>query len=205
LVVSDEWLVIKLGYPGSIAGLEFDTSSLICNHSPVVSVEGLVESTADRPTGGAKHEREGVLEESHCSSSIMEWATQPWTSILPEVSLNPNSRQGFKLKKLTSVNYTHIRLRRCSESGLLSRPRVYGTVQRSYPEDEYEVFDLASIITGSTVADYSGDHFGHPSNLLLPGRGCDTSDGWETKRSSAEDHEWCQIKYDDTFMKKKGK
>lgn len=208
MVLSDKSIVVELGYPGSIAGFEVDTSSLTGNHSPIVSVEGLVASTIapkDMLSSEVESECEGKLEESHRPSSTEKWASQPWASVLPEVSLNPNSRQGFKLEKLTSVNYTHIRFRLCSENASLSRPRVYGAVQRFYPEDKYEVFDLAAAATGSTVADYSGDHSGHPSNLLLLGRGRHTSDGWEIKRSSSESHdEWCQIKYVvDTYMKKK--
>ena len=40
----------------------------------------------------------------------------------------------------------------------------------------------------------SDQHFGKGSNLILPGRGNDMSDGWETKRSRVKGHtEWAVI------------
>ncbi|GJJ76362.1 ureidoglycolate lyase [Entomortierella parvispora] len=194
LAVSDEWLVIKLGYPSSIVGFEVDTSSA-SSQPPLVSVEGLIEpaTSGDRSTIEKRCEREGVFDRSHHPTSAEDWAGQPWASLLREVGLSPSSRQGFKLKKSSSVSFTHIRFRRSLE-GKLSCLRVYGSARQSFPEDRHEVFDLVSMAAGSTVTGYSNGHFGHPSNLLLPGRGQDTSDGWGTNMSSAEDDVvWCQI------------
>lgn len=41
----------------------------------------------------------------------------------------------------------------------------------------------------------SDQHFGVGSNLILPGRGKDMGDGWETKRSRVKGHkDWVIIK-----------
>jgi allantoicase len=45
------------------------------------------------------------------------------------------------------------------------------------------VMDLAHVFSGGRVVYTSDQHFGVGSNLLLPGRGKDMGDGWETKRS----------------------
>lgn len=72
--------------------------------------------------------------------------------------------------------------------GGLSRFRVYGQVQTIFPENKHELYDLAAVSSGSKVTDFSDAHYGHPSNMLLPGRGHDMSDGWETRRSRTPGH-----------------
>jgi allantoicase len=57
------------------------------------------------------------------------------------------------------------------------------------------VIDLAHVANGGLVVAYSDQHFGRASNLLLPGRGIDMGDGWETRRSRGFDHcDWAIIK-----------
>ena len=56
-------------------------------------------------------------------------------------------------------------------------------------------FDLAHVFAGGRVEFVSDQHFGVGSNLILPGRGKDMGDGWETRRSRAEGHkDWVIIK-----------
>lgn len=56
-------------------------------------------------------------------------------------------------------------------------------------------FDLAHVFAGGRVVHVSDQHFGVGGNLILPGRGKDMGDGWETKRSRAKDHkDWVIIK-----------
>ncbi|KAF9978856.1 Allantoicase [Actinomortierella ambigua] len=127
--------------------------------------------------------------------TLEDWATEvEWTPILSKVALKPSSRHGFRLSQPTTTAFTHVRLCMYPDGGV-ARLRVYGKVSPVLPKDEAEVFDLASIATGAQVEAYSDAHFGHPSNLLLPGRGTDMSDGWETKRSrSPGHHDWSLIK-----------
>ncbi|KAF9580526.1 Allantoicase, partial [Lunasporangiospora selenospora] len=186
---SADWCVIQLGYPGTIAGFEVDTAFFTGNHSPFVSVEGYVAKDG----AGAVEENAGRNAEA-VPSSIEEWESATWAPILPKVPLNPDSRHGFLLRAPTTEYYTHIRFRMYPDGGV-SRLRVYGKVHQVVPEDKAEVFDLAAVGAGATVRAFSDAHFGHPSNLLLPGRGHDMSDGWETKRSRSPGHiDWCQIK-----------
>lgn len=64
-----------------------------------------------------------------------------------------------------------------------------------FPVDESEAFDLAHVFAGGRVEFTSDQHFGVGSNLILPGRGKDMGDGWETKRSRAKGHnDWTIIK-----------
>ncbi|KAF9435264.1 hypothetical protein BGZ76_006601 [Entomortierella beljakovae] len=164
-----DWCVIQLGYAGTVAGFEIDTSYFTGNHSPFVSVEGYTETDSSKTR---THE---------------EWATVQWTPILNKVPLNAHSRHGYKLEQPSANFYTHIRFCMYPDGGV-ARLRVYGTVHAVRPANKNEIYDLASASAGSTVTDLSDAHYGHPSNMLLPGRGHDMSDGWETKRSRAPGH-----------------
>ncbi|KAF9158398.1 Allantoicase [Actinomortierella ambigua] len=223
---SFDWTVIRLAYPGSIAGFEVDTAFFTGNHAPFVSVEGYTAKSIASAASGANgtvnsNEVNGELnkglkrlELASCQTSVAsssssggaseyfedgfaleDWATEAdWTPILPKVALKPSSRHGFRLSQPTSSAFTHVRLCMYPDGGV-ARLRVYGKVSPILPKDKNEVFDLASIATGALVEAYSDAHFGHPSNLLLPGRGADMSDGWETKRSrSPGHHDWSLIK-----------
>ncbi|CAL4233611.1 unnamed protein product, partial [Meganyctiphanes norvegica] len=44
------------------------------------------------------------------------------------------------------------------------------------------LIDLASVENGCQCVAYSDAHYGHPRNLLNPGRGVNMGDGWETAR-----------------------
>ncbi|KAF9918485.1 Allantoicase [Lobosporangium transversale] len=173
-----DWCVIQLGYAGHIAGFEIDTAYFTGNHAPFVSVEGYTETSASKASART-HE---------------EWAAVEWAPVLTKVPLNPGSRHAFKLEQPTTDYYTHIRFCMYPDGGV-ARLRVYGNVHQIHPANKHEIYDLASAAAGSVVTDFSDAHFGHPSNMLLPGRGHDMSDGWETKRSRAPGHvDHCTIR-----------
>ncbi|KAG0206434.1 Allantoicase [Mortierella sp. GBA30] len=191
-----DWCVIELGFPGTIAGFEVDTAFFTGNHSPFVSVEGFV---AARPRTGVVvvgDDDDGANSDvgTPVPDSAEGWGSVNWVPILPRVALNPDARHGFKLEVPTEQFYTHIRFRMFPDGGV-ARLRVYGTVRQILPDNRGEVFDLAAVGAGGRVEGFSDAHFGNPANLLLPGRGHDMSDGWETKRSRAPGHiDWCHIK-----------
>lgn len=58
----------------------------------------------------------------------------------------------------------------------------------SFPDDPSALIDLAHVFSGGGTVFTSDQHFGVGSNLLLPGRGKDMGDGWETKRSRETGH-----------------
>ncbi|KAF9915381.1 Allantoicase [Lobosporangium transversale] len=173
-----DWAVIQLGYAGTIAGFEIDTAFFTGNHAPFVSVEGVKETSIEKAA----------------SRTYEEWATVEWTPILSKVALDPNTRHGFKLEEPTKDFYTHLRFCMYPDGGV-ARLRAYGTVHMVVPENKHEIYDLASAAAGSVVTEFSDAHYGHPSNMLLPGRGHDMSDGWETKRSRTPGHvDYAKIK-----------
>ncbi|KAF9175351.1 Allantoicase [Mortierella sp. AD011] len=194
-----DWCVIQLGYPGTIVGFEIDTAFFTGNHSPFVSVEGFVAADSVGVNGaigsaGSHQQVSGEAPQSAVPESAEGWANANWVPILPKVALNPDSRHGFKLGQATTSFFTHVRFRMFPDGGV-ARLRVYGKVRQVLPEDKAEIFDLVAAGAGGRVEAFSDAHFGNPSNLLLPGRGHNMSDGWETKRSRAPGHvDWCLIR-----------
>lgn len=78
--------------------------------------------------------------------------------------------------------------------GGIARFRLYGTAVPVFPEDVNATFDLAATVNGGVAVSCSDQHFGTKENLLLPGRGKDMGDGWETKRSRGEHTDWAIVK-----------
>lgn len=79
--------------------------------------------------------------------------------------------------------------------GGIARFRVFGTAVPVFPEDPEAVLDLAFVGNGGHAVSCSDQHFGTKDNLLLPGRGKDMGDGWETSRSRVEGHvDWVVVK-----------
>ncbi|PVG00365.1 Allantoicase-domain-containing protein, partial [Serendipita vermifera] len=115
-----------------------------------------------------------------------------WVEILPRVNLGPSSRHLFTIPQ-TDRPYSHVKLNMYPDGGI-ARFRVYGLVSPIFPALT-ETFDLASVYSGGRTVLVSDQHFGIGSNLVLPGRGKDMSDGWETKRSRTLGHkDWAIIK-----------
>ena len=90
--------------------------------------------------------------------------------------------------------FTHVRLQMFPDGGI-ARFRLFGHAIPILPQNVDTVFDLAATVNGGVAAACSDQHFGTKDNLLLPGRGEDMGDGWETKRSRGKDHvDWVIVK-----------
>ncbi|KAG2368352.1 allantoicase [Suillus spraguei] len=160
-----DWCTIKLGTTGIITGFDIDTTHFNGNEAPEASVD-------------VAHEfpNEGTM----------------WKGILPKVRLGPSRRHLYKIPATGQATYVRLKI---YPDGGIARFRVYGHVAPAFPANPIEPFDLAHIFAGGKVVAASDDHFGSSSNLLLPGRGKDMGDGWETKRSYTKDHQdWVTIK-----------
>ena len=53
--------------------------------------------------------------------------------------------------------------------------------------------DLGSIKNGGLVVECNDMFFGPKDNLIMPGRGKNMGDGWETKRKREPGHDWVII------------
>lgn len=165
-----DWVIIKLGVTGHATGCEVDTAFFNGNEAPAISLEGC------------------VLGESQ------DVSTAQWEEIVPETPCGPSQRHFFQFSRATEKLYTHVRLHQHPDGGI-ARFRLYGHVQPRFPTDRSEILDLASVKNGAVALSCSDQHFGRKENLILPGRGKDMGDGWETARSREKGHcDWAIIR-----------
>lgn len=164
-----DWCIIQLGTPGHLIGFDIDTSHFSGNEAPAGSVEVLYGTPDESPRADDKR----------------------WSEVLPKTSLGPNSRHLFRIPRTDVINFVKLKI---YPDGGVARFRVYGEVAPVHAL-EATPFDLAHVFAGGRVVYVSDQHFGVGSNLILPGRGKDMGDGWETKRSRSKGHkDWVIIK-----------
>jgi allantoicase len=171
-----DYVVIRLGVAsGIVEGVEIDTAFFSGNHAPAISVEG-VFNPSDEEVVSWKGERGN------------------WEPILGIQECGPSQRFGWKLVVPTKRAYTHVRLNMYPDGGI-ARFRLFGHAVPVFPEDKEAIFDLAAAQNGGVAISCSDQHFGVIANLILPGRGKDMGDGWETSRSRGKDHiDWAVIR-----------
>lgn len=172
-----DWVVIRLGVAsGTVSGVEVDTAFFSGNHAPHISVEGCFNLDDDE---------------------VLSWkgGRGGWETVLGVQECGPSQRFGWKLQGASdSKRYTHVRLNMYPDGGI-ARFRLFGHAVPVFPADADAVFDLAAAQNGGVAVGCSDQHFGTKDNLLLPGRGKDMGDGWETKRSREPGHvDWAVVR-----------
>jgi allantoicase len=173
-----DWVVVRLGAAsGRVVGVEVDTAFFSGNHAPAISVEGCV---------------------SEDDAEVVGWAGARgrWEPVLDIRECGPSRRFAWRLAAPTAAAYTHVRLNMYPDGGI-ARFRLYGHAVPVLPaaQDAGALVDLASAQNGGVAVACSDQHFGAKDNLLLPGRGKDMGDGWETARSRARGHvDWAIVK-----------
>ncbi|ANZ75126.1 BA75_02403T0 [Komagataella pastoris] len=164
-----DWVVIKMGVSSAkLIGAEVDTAFFNGNHAPFITVEAAI-----------------------CTDENIDSAK--WDLIIDKQECGPTQKHFFVRDEITETAYTHVRLKQYPDGGI-ARFRLYGKVVPIRPSDINTIIDLANVNNGGVVQAFSDQHFGSADNLLLPGRGHDMSDGWETKRSRSKGHiDWAVI------------
>jgi allantoicase len=155
-VPGNDHCIIKLGLPGTIFGFDIDTNFFLGNHPPFAAVEACELKNGD-PT-----------------------AQTIWEEILPKSPLKPGSQNLFSCK--STKRYTHVRLQIYPDGGV-ARFRVYGQVSVDWSQFKSgQLVDLAAVQNGAKVLCCNDMFFSSKDNLIMPGRGVNMGDGWETKR-----------------------
>ncbi len=171
-----DWVVIRLGVAsGTVEGIEVDTAFFTGNYAPFISVEGCFSDNDD---------------------DAVSWqgTRGGWETIVGIRECGPSQRFSWKLDEPTQKQYTHVRLNMYADGGI-ARFRLFGHAVPVFPADPNAVLDLAAAQNGGVAVSCSDQHFGTKDNLLLPGRGKDMGDGWETARSRGKDHiDWTIVK-----------
>ncbi len=154
-----DWCIIQLANAGIIHGVDIDTNHFMGNHPPVASLDACYIATNDS----------------------IDMETINWTEILPKTALNPGSQH---LLAITDKNvYSHVRLNIYPDGGV-ARLKVYGEVVKDWSMLKAdEIIDLAAALNGAKSVLCNDMFFSHMDNLIMPGRGVNMGDGWETKRN----------------------
>ena len=167
-----DWCVVQLATSGSIAGFDIDTNFFLGNHPPHAAIEGINLSNPN---------------------AVSDWDALDWQEILPKSHLDAGSQNFYEChnKQL----FTHIRLHIYPDGGV-ARLRVYGKVFKDWSQvaPNTEV-DLAAAINGGTALACNDMFFSAMGNLIMPNRGANMGDGWETKRNrTPNNRDWVVLK-----------
>lgn len=155
----NDWCIVQLATSGIIKGIDIDTNHFLGNHPPFASID------ATYLTHKENFDPDKVN----------------WKEILPRSPLKPGSQNFFEIH--SGEIYTHLRLNIFPDGGV-ARLKVYGDVfidWLNFPKGN--VVDLAASINGARAILCNDMFFSHMDNLIMPGRGLNMGDGWETKRN----------------------
>ena len=166
-VAGHDWCIVRLARAGRVHGVDLDTSHFTGNFPPAASLEACFVASGDP--------------DAHTA----------WQPLLPSVNLRGNSHHYFTIANDAPVSHLRVNL---YPDGGLARLRVYGTPEfDASARDADGLIDLASALNGATVVAANNQHFGLASTLLMPGRGVNMGDGWETRRRREPGNDWCVI------------
>ncbi len=167
-----DWAVLQLATPGKIVGFDIDTNFFLGNHPPHASIEAI-----------------NIVD----ASAISDWEKVEWKEILPKSHLDAGSQNFYESN--SDEIYTHIRLHIYPDGGV-ARLRVYGEVFKNWDAVAVdEEVDLVAAINGGKAIACNDMFFSAMGNLIMPGRGANMGDGWETKRNRTPgNRDWVILK-----------
>jgi allantoicase len=140
--------------------VDIDTNHFLGNHPPFASLEG------------------AFIEEDE---TITDYEIVNWKVLLPSSPLEPGSHNYYEITDSSAI--THVRLHIYPDGGV-ARLKVYGEVVKDWSTvNTSETINLAAATNGARAVLCNDMFFSHMDNLLLPGRGVNMGDGWETKRN----------------------
>lgn len=155
-----DWCIIQLATSGKIYGVDIDTNHFLGNHPPHASIDAAYIQN---------------------DWSENDPAAITWKEILPKSPLQAGSQNFYEI---TDHNiYTHLKLNIYPDGGV-ARLKVYGEVFKDWSTvDAGETINLAAATNGAKSVLCNDMFFSHMDNLIMPGRGINMGDGWETKRN----------------------
>jgi len=152
-----DWCIIKLGVQGKIRGVDIDTNFFLGNHPPHASIEAC-----------------------NLPSEPNDWEAVEWTEILGKSHLDAGSQNFYEVK--SEATWTHLKLHIYPDGGV-ARLRVYGDVDIDWESKKDQTIDLAAAVHGGRSLQCNDMFFSSKDNLIMPGKGVNMGDGWETKRN----------------------
>jgi allantoicase len=171
-----DWCIIRLGLAGIVRGVMVDTSHFKGNFPPHFSLEACDLGRTAPYTDEKKRLRDPATR---------------WVQLMPQTALAGDAPNPFSVRHDSPA--THLRLKIHPDGGV-ARLRVHGEVVPDRTRAWRSEIDLIAIENGGSVVASSDEFFGAPLNLLMPGRGRDMGDGWETRRRRGPGHDWVVLK-----------
>ena len=169
-IAGHDWALVRLGVKGVIRGFDVDTSHFTGNYPPAVSIEATVSASDD----------------------VDALQAAAWTEILPATALGPSRHH--LLECASREAWTHLRVNIYPDGGI-ARLRVYGRPVGALAEASADQrVDLVATENGGRAVAWNDASFGSSvAALMLPGRGLDMGDGWETRRRREPGNDWCVL------------
>ena len=162
-----DWCIVKMARPGVVHAVEIDTTHFTGNYPPAASLEAC-HYEGQQPDNAVK-----------------------WQQLIPRTPLQGNSV--YQQVVHNDHVYTHLRLHMYPDGGI-ARLRVYGTPFVDWTRVvKGQSVDIAAARNGGVALACNNEHFGKMNNLLLPGRGSNMGDGWETRRRREPGNDWVVI------------
>ena len=162
-------VIIRLGAPAVIRGVNIDTAFFKGNFPPFASVEGA--TILGYP-------------------SVAELLEADWVTLLERSALEGDTANVFATAGPERL-ITHLRLTIYPDGGV-ARFRAYGEVQPD-PRFMGGRVDLAATVNGGRITGCSNMFYSSPANVLAPGRASVMSDGWETARRRDDGNDWLTV------------
>ena len=157
-----DYLIIKLGKPGSIDKVNVDTSHFNGNQPSMISLEG-------------------------CYSKLNNIENFKWKTLISKKKTKANNHHIFKSSSKSI--FTHIRFNIFPDGGV-ARLRLYGNISKENNYLKNKRTNLASLLDGASVIACNNEHFGKAENILAPGKAKNMGDGWETRRRRDKGFDW---------------
>ncbi len=161
-----DFAVVKLGRRGRIAAVDVDTAFFTGNYPPEAMLEAA--DTVEEPADG------------------------DWRPLVPRSPLKGDAHNLFDTDASQPCRWLRLHI---YPDGGVARLRVYGTVAVDWsavaPDEEV---NLAAVENGAVALGWNDAHYGHPANMLAPGRAPVMEDGWETARRRTPGNDWCVIR-----------
>ncbi len=170
-VPGHDWCIIQLATSGKIHGVDIDTNHFLGNHPPFASIEACY-----------------IPENGNSDFEKIEWK-----EILLKSPLQPGSQNFYAINDKSI--FTHLRLNIFPDGGV-ARLKVYGEVFKDWSiVSEEDELDLAAAVNGAKSVLCNDMFFSHMDNLIMPGRGVNMGDGWETKRNrTPNNRDWVIVR-----------
>jgi allantoicase len=180
-VPGHDWCILQLATSGKIYGVDIDTNHFLGNHPPHASIDAatVFDGEAKTPV--------------NIGAGTTDLEKLAWKEILPKSPLKPGSQNFYEIADHSI--YTHLRLNIYPDGGV-ARLKVYGEVFKDWSTvKKDELIDLAAASNGAQSVLCNDMFFSHMDNLIMPGRGVNMGDGWETKRNrTPNNRDWVIVR-----------